>query len=112
MNTFISKLEKIGRDVKITAKAAGLKYIEDRTKGFYRKKSGKGFKYETFEGETVKDKELLERFKKLVIPPAYQYVWISPSQNTHLQFTGYDLKGRKQYRYHSNWNSLRNQSKF
>ncbi|HET8828246.1 MAG TPA: DNA topoisomerase IB [Pelobium sp.] len=112
MTRLENKLQKIGSDVKITAKAAGLHYTEDRTKGYYRKKSGKGFKFEDYEGNPVKDEELLERFKKLVIPPAYEDVWIAPYPNNHLQFTGYDVKGRKQYRYHAAWNSIRNQAKF
>ena len=112
MTRLEAKLQKIGSDSKITAKAAGLRYTEDRTKGYYRKKSGKGFKYEDHEGNVVNDAELLERFKKLVIPPAYENVWIAPYPNNHLQFTGFDVKGRKQYRYHAGWNSIRNQAKF
>lgn len=112
MTRLENKLQKIGSDAKVTAKAAGLRYTQDRTKGFYRKKAGKGFKYEDYQGNPVKDKDLLERFKKLVIPPAYENVWIAPYPNNHLQFTGYDVKGRKQYRYHADWNSIRNQAKF
>lgn len=112
MNRLEAKLLKIGRDSKTTAKAVGLRYVEDRTKGYYRKKVGKGFSYVDHENQTVKDKELLERFKSLIIPPAYADVWISPYENSHLQFTGYDAKGRKQYRYHADWNSIRNQAKF
>ncbi len=112
MTRLENKLQKIGRDSKSTAKAAGLRYTEDRNKGFYRKNVGKGFRYEDHKGEPIKDKELLERFRSLVIPPAYKDVWISPYPNNHLQFTGYDVKGRKQYRYHESWNSLRNQAKF
>ncbi len=112
MTRLENKLQKIGSDAKVTAKAAGLRYTEDRNKGYYRKKAGKGFKYEDYNGEPVKDEELLERFKKLVIPPAYENVWIAPYPNNHLQFTGYDVKGRKQYRYHADWNSIRNQAKF
>lgn len=112
MTRLENKLQKIGSDAKITAKAAGLRYTADRNKGYYRKKSGKGFKYEDYEGKPVEDKDLLERFKKLVIPPAYENVWIAPYPNSHLQFTGFDVKGRKQYRYHADWNSIRNQAKF
>lgn len=112
MTRLENKLKKIGSDTRITAKAAGLRYIEDRTKGYYRKKTGKGFRYEDHEGQPVKDEELLQRFKKLVIPPAYEDVWIAPYPNNHLQFTGFDVKGRKQYRYHADWNSIRNQAKF
>jgi DNA topoisomerase-1 len=60
----------------------------------------------------VKDKKLITRFNKLVIPPAYTKVWIAPHENAHLQFTGIDAAGRKQYRYHTDWNKIRNQSKY
>src|ERR1700761_2567591 len=112
MDRILKKLEKIGRDPKITAKAAGLRYAADSTPGYTRKKSGKGFGFYDAEGKPVKDKELIQRFTKLVIPPAYTNVWISPYENGHLQFTGIDAAGRKQYRYHSAWNKLRNQSKY
>jgi DNA topoisomerase-1 len=112
MTRLETKLKKIGSDAKVTAKAAGLRYIEDRTKGFYRKKIGKGYTYEDYQGNKVEDKELLERFKNLVIPPAYTNVWIAPYPNNHLQFTGFDAKKRKQYRYHPHWTSIRNQAKF
>jgi DNA topoisomerase-1 len=112
MNRLLQKLEKIGRDPKITAKAAGLRYVTDASPGYTRKASGKGFSYLDADGNLVKDKELIQRFNKLVIPPAYTKVWISPYENSHLQFTGTDAAGRKQYRYHADWNKLRNQSKY
>lgn len=112
MNRLLQKLEKIGRDPKITAKAAGLRYVSDTSPGYTRKASGKGFCFFDADGKQVKDKELIQRFDKLVIPPAYTNVWISPHENGHLQFTGTDAAGRKQYRYHANWNKLRNQSKY
>ena len=112
MNRMPEKLEKIGRDPKITAKAVGLRYVADSTPGYTRKKSGKGWSYYNPDGGLVKDKELANRFNKLVIPPAYTNVWISPHENSHLQFTGTDAAGRKQYRYHPDWNKIRNQSKY
>jgi DNA topoisomerase-1 len=112
MNRLLKKLEKIGRDPKNTAKAVGLRYVSDSTPGYTRKKAGKGWSYLDADGKVVKDKELIERFNKLVIPPAYTNVWISPYENGHLQFTGTDAAGRKQYRYHSQWNKIRNQSKY
>jgi DNA topoisomerase-1 len=112
MNRLLKKLEKIGRDPKITAKAVGLRYVSDSTPGYTRKKTGKGWSYLDADGKVVKDKELIVRFNKLVIPPAYTNVWISPYENGHLQFTGTDAAGRKQYRYHSQWNKIRNQSKY
>jgi DNA topoisomerase-1 len=112
MNRLLQKLEKIGRDPKITAKAVGLRYVSDTSPGYTRKRSGKGWSFYDAEGKLVKDKELITRFNKLVIPPAYTHVWISPYENGHLQFTGTDAAGRKQYRYHAGWTQIRNQSKY
>lgn len=112
MNRLLQKLEKIGRDPQITAKAAGLRYVSDSSRGYTRKRSGKGFSFYDADGKLVKDEELIQRFNKLVIPPAYTNVWISPYENGHLQVTGTDAMGRKQYRYHPDWNKLRNQSKY
>lgn len=112
MNRLLKKLEKIGRDPKVTAKAVGLRYVADSTPGYSRKKSGSSWAYIDPDGKAVKDKELIHRFNKLVIPPAYTNVWISPYENGHLQFTGTDAAGRKQYRYHAGWNRIRNQSKY
>jgi DNA topoisomerase-1 len=112
MNPLLKKLEKIGRDPKTTAKAVGLRYVSDSTPGYSRKKSGKGWSYYDADNNLVKDKALINRFNKLVIPPAYTNVWISPYENGHLRFTGIDAAGRKQYRYHPYWNKIRNQSKY
>ena len=112
MNRLQKKLEKIGRDPKITAKAVGLRYVSDSAPGYTRKKAGKGWSYYGADEALVKDKELIRRFNSLVIPPAYTRVWISPFDNSHLQFTAIDVAGRKQYRYHPTWNSIRNQSKY
>lgn len=112
MNRLVKKLEKIGRDPKVTAKAVGLRYVSDSTPGYTRQKKGDKWVYLDADGKVVKDKELITRFNKLVIPPAYTNVWISPYENGHLQFTGTDAAGRKQYRYHADWNKIRNQSKY
>ncbi len=112
MNRLQKKLEKIGRDPQTTAKAVGLRYVSDSSPGYTRKSAKNGFDFYNAEGKIVKDKKLLQRFTKLVIPPAYTDVWISPYENSHLQFTGKDAAGRKQYRYHPDWNQIRNQSKF
>ncbi|QNL47936.1 DNA topoisomerase IB [Olivibacter sp. SDN3] len=112
MNRSTKKLEKIGRDVKVTARAAGLRYVSDSSPGYTREQTAKGIRYRDPEGKLVRSKSLIERFTKLVIPPAYQDVWISPIENGHLLFTGIDAAGRKQYRYHSAWNKLRNQTKY
>lgn len=112
MNRLQAKLEKIGSNPKITAKAVGLRYAANFDTGYYRKKINEDFVYTDENRKRVKNKEVLERIKKLVIPPAWENVWICPYENGHLQVTGIDAKGRKQYRYHTNWNKIRNQSKF
>jgi DNA topoisomerase I len=117
LNEFImqrlqSKLEKIGRDAKATAKSVGLRYAVNANTGYYRQKKKDTFIFVDNSKKVVRDKQILERIQRLVIPPAWETVWISPYENGHLQATGIDTKGRKQYRYHSQWNKLRNQSKF
>jgi DNA topoisomerase-1 len=95
-----------------SAKAAGLRYVTDDEPGLRRKKRGKGFTYLDPQGQTVKDAKTLERIGKLVIPPAWTDVWICPRVNGHLQATGRDARGRKQYRYHANWREVRDETKF
>jgi DNA topoisomerase I len=112
MNRFQSKLEKIGRNPQITAKAVGLRYAANADIGYYRIRNKEGFIYRDEKHSIVRDREILDRIKALVIPPAWENVWISPFDNGHLQATGTDVKGRKQYRYHAHWNKIRNQSKF
>jgi len=112
MNRLQAKLEKIGSDPKITAKAVGLRYTHANAKGYHRIRKGKNLSYVDEDQNPVKDKLIIERINKLVIPPAWENVWICPYENGHLQVTGIDAKGRKQYRYHPNWNKIRNQSKF
>ena len=99
-------------DPELTAKTIGLRYVADTMPGYSRRRSGKGWRYYDPEGRLVKDAKLLERFKRLVIPPAYTGVWISPYENSHLLFTGIDAAGRKQYRYHPSWNKTRNETKY
>lgn len=112
MDRLHAKLEKIGRDPKITAKAVGLRYAAFSGKGYFRKGNAGKFYYIDDEGQKIADADILGRIKKLVIPPAWENVWISPFENGHLQVIGTDKRGRKQYRYHPDWNKIRNQSKF
>lgn len=112
MERLKSKLEKIGRNPIITAKSVGLRYSININNGFYRIKKNENFEFRDENKKPVRDKVILERIYKLVIPPAWEQVWISPYENGHLQATGIDAKGRKQYRYHQQWNKIRNQSKF
>jgi DNA topoisomerase I len=102
---------KIHKDVEKAAKAADLVYVTDASPGILRIKKGSGFSY-TYNNKTVRDKGQIERIRKLVIPPAWTRVWICTLDNGHIQATGQDVRGRKQYRYHPNWNSLRNETKF
>ncbi len=105
------KLKSIVKDEEKTARAAKLVYVTDKEEGIERKKNGDKFEY-YYKGEKIKDDEELLRIKQLVIPPAWTKVWICRKENGHLQATGYDVKNRKQYKYHSHWNSLRNHTKY
>ena len=101
------------QDPKETAQEVGLRYVTDKVPGIRRKRRGKGFTYQDESSNTKIDSEkILERIQKLVIPPAWEDVWICKFSNGHLQVTGFDKKRRKQYRYHEKWNVERNQSKF
>lgn len=93
-------------------KNAQLRYVSGETPGFTRKAWGKGFRYFDQHGEVIRDRTLREWITSLVIPPAWEEVWISPYKNGHLLVTGRDSKRRKQYIYHPKWIALRNESKF
>lgn len=111
INITPSRLRAIAGDTKKCVKAINLIYVTDNQPGIQRIRKGKGFLY-IYEGKRVSDKEILDRIKKIVIPPAWKNVWICSINNGHIQATGYDAKDRKQYRYHSLWNELRNHTKF
>ena len=93
------------------SKAVNLIYVNAGDKGIQRIKKGKYFTYFKKE-KKVKDKHVLNRITSLVIPPAWENVWICNLENGHLQATGIDIKKRKQYKYHTQWNSLRNHTKY
>ncbi|MDP9292732.1 MAG: DNA topoisomerase IB [Verrucomicrobiota bacterium] len=95
-----------------SAKEAGLRYVTDTKPGIQRKKSGTSFRYLLPDGKTLRDHNELVRVKRLVIPPAWTGVWICPSPNGHLQATGRDARGRKQYRYHARWRTARDETKY
>ncbi|WP_188508186.1 DNA topoisomerase IB [Parapedobacter pyrenivorans] len=88
-----------------------LRYLPDLTAGYGRVRRGRGFCYTDTTGLRITDAKKLDRFRALVIPPAWKDVWISPSKKGHLQATGVDEEGRKQYLYHSEWTSERQQKK-
>ncbi|GAB4386340.1 MAG: DNA topoisomerase IB [Elainellaceae cyanobacterium] len=99
-------------DPEQVARSAGLKYVSDNVPGIQRKRVGRGFRYINVDRQPIKQSQQLKRIKALVIPPSWQEVWICPFSNGHLQATGRDAKGRKQYRYHSKWQEVRNRTKF
>ncbi|MET0531864.1 MAG: DNA topoisomerase IB [Microvirga sp.] len=99
-------------DPRDAAETAGLLYVSDEEPGIRRKKSGKGFTYLRPDGKKVADDATLKRIKSLVIPPAYTDVWICSKANGHIQATGRDAKGRKQYRYHAAFREARESTKY
>jgi DNA topoisomerase I len=105
------KLRSILKNEEKTAEAANLIYVSDKDEGIERRKNGDTFEY-YFQNKLIKDDEVLLRIKHLVIPPAWEKVWICKDENGHLQATGFDTKNRKQYKYHPAWNALRNETKF
>lgn len=113
MNLVVEELPtEIPSDPIESAEAVGLHYVTDEMPGIQRKRSGKSFIYFAPNGDRIKDEKTIQRINALAIPPAYKDVWICPLDNGHLQATGRDAKGRKQYRYHPLWRSIRDQTKF
>ncbi len=95
-----------------SALAAGLRYIRETTSGISRRRAGKGWSFVGVDGKPIRDNEVLKRIRALVIPPAWQRVWICSMEHGHLQAIGYDARGRKQYRYHAKYSQVRNHNKF
>lgn len=95
-----------------SAKAAGLRYVSDDMPGIRRKLRGKHFQFTDPHGKLIKDETEIKRIRALAVPPAYTDVWISPIPNGHLQATGRDARGRKQYRYHKRWREVRDETKY
>lgn len=99
-------------DPKQVAQSAGLRYVSDMTPGIKRKRAGKYFSYIGLDGKPIRDPQELKRIRALAIPPAWTNVWICPKPNGHIQATGRDAKGRKQYRYHPRWREVRDETKY
>ncbi|WP_312820887.1 MULTISPECIES: DNA topoisomerase IB [unclassified Brevundimonas] len=91
---------------------AGLRWCSDEIEGIRRKRAGRGFCYLDPDGTRVTDEKVLARIRALAIPPAWTQVWICPHRNGHIQATGRDARGRKQYRYHPNWITAQSENKF
>lgn len=95
-----------------TAREAGLRYVSDRIPGIRRVRRGKHFAYLGADGKPIRDEAELQRIRSLAVPPAYRDVWICPNPLGHLQATGIDARGRKQYRYHPRWREVRDETKY
>jgi DNA topoisomerase-1 len=102
---------KIYRDYEKAATLAHLVYVSDKEPGILRYKKGRGYMY-MFKGKPLHNKDEIKRIRSLAIPPSWTSVWICPLSNGHIQATGLDMRSRKQYRYHTLWTVLRNETKF
>ncbi len=99
-------------DPRDAAESAGLRYVSDDQPGITRRRAGKGFSFRGPDGASIRDRATLERIRSLAIPPAYGKVWICPHPDGHIQATGRDDRGRKQYRYHARWREVRDATKY
>jgi len=108
----IPNLTGVAAEAAQMAVEAGLIYVSDTEPGIRRLRAGKGFRYMTPENRRLAAAKELERIARLAIPPAYRNVWISMKARGHLQATGLDARGRKQYRYHPQWRQVRDSAKF
>jgi DNA topoisomerase I len=109
----VRQFKKAHKNPAALATLAGLQYVSSPlSKGFYRKGKSPRFYYTDETGHRVKDRKIIDRIKALALPPAWEEVWICTDTTGHLQATGIDQAGRKQYRYHSLWNQIRNQGKY
>ena len=99
-------------DPEASAEEAGLRYVSDAMPGIRRRRAGRGFSYTGVDGKRLTDRRVLARIRSLAIPPAWTDVWICPIARGHLQATGRDARGRKQYRYHPRWRTVRDEVKY
>jgi DNA topoisomerase-1 len=96
----------------LAARAVGLRYVNDDEPGITRRRAGKSFSYQSPDGTRITDEDELRRIKSIAVPPAWTDVWICRSARGHIQATGRDARGRKQYRYHKLWSQTRDEAKF
>jgi DNA topoisomerase-1 len=96
----------------LAARAVGLRYVNDDEPGITRRRAGKGFSYRSPDGARITDEDTLARIRSLAVPPAWTNVWICRSPRGHIQATGRDARGRKQYRYHALWSQTRDEAKY
>ncbi|HYJ05808.1 MAG TPA: DNA topoisomerase IB [Chthoniobacterales bacterium] len=107
----IAQIEVAPDSVEV-AEEAGLRYVSDDQPGYTRKRKGDDFEYFDSDGKLIRDEARLLRIRRIGIPPAYEDVWICPTSNGHIQATGRDARGRKQYRYHERWREARDENKY
>ena len=103
---------KIVAEAMDAAEGAGLRYVNDDRPGYTRKSKGDDFEWLDTEGKVIRDEQRLLRLKRLAIPPAWTDVWVCPAPNGHIQATGRDARGRKQYLYHERWREVRDENKY
>jgi DNA topoisomerase I len=108
----VSTTSDIDPELRREVRAVGLVYVADTEPGIRRLRRGKGFGYRGVDGISISDPDELQRIRALAVPPAYVDVWICANPHGHLQATGRDARGRKQYRYHAHWRQLRDHGKF
>jgi DNA topoisomerase I len=109
----VSEAPIAGRqDSPAAARSAGLHYATDRMPGIRRARIGKGFSYRGPDGTPIRDEKLIQRIDRLAVPPAWTEVWIATDPSAHLQATGRDNRGRKQYRYHEQCRAVPDETKY
>lgn len=108
----MAKRLKLVLDPVQAAESAGLRWVSDDRPGITRHRRGKSFRYCGADGRPIRDESELQRIRKLAIPPAWTAVWICPRGDGHIQATGRDARGRKQYRYHTHWRATRDETKY
>src|SRR4051812_31463982 len=100
---------RVAPEARKAAREARLHYVNDDEPGYSRKRNGRGFVYFDQHGRRIRAQATLRRLASLAIPPAYTDVWICLHENGHIQATGRDARGRKQYRYHPRWREVRDE---
>jgi DNA topoisomerase-1 len=109
---FVKTAARVRAQPAVAASAAGLRYVRDDGPGIRRQRRGRGFRYLDADGRAIRRPAILARIRALAIPPAWTDVWICLHAHAHLQATGRDARGRKQYRYHAQWRSVRDRAKY
>jgi DNA topoisomerase-1 len=103
---------RLAREALATVREAGLRHADDRRPGFSRQRFGAGWVFRDADGRRIREADTLERLRRLAVPPAWTDVWICPRADGHIQATGRDARGRKQYRYHADWRATRDAGKY